>query len=317
MVNEVNKLIFNTLAEGGALYLADRGTISVERVPARAMRRGRVESPLYKLQFTTECKAQSLSNIIASVANISAEDADDIARRWLDKVTVDDRVVIEGVGTISKGLFTADKTLVEALSHSSKILTITRKKTKRRWPWVLLILALVVGACASVYVLYGDKLLSVNLFAKNSVAEVIEVVEPAEIVEQTDSVSSTDTLTPEVQTQQVVAEPVAAPDVVEELKPESVTAEVAESSVDPNDWRTQAVRHYVIFGSYSNTTNANKAINKILRRNPSAQCQIIRLGNMQAVAVYGSYNRSECEAFKRQHRSLYKDAWVHTPKRFR
>jgi hypothetical protein len=54
-----------------------------------------------------------------------------------------------------------------------------------------------------------------------------------------------------------------------------------------------------------------------MRRNPEAQCKVIRLGGMHAVAVFGSYSRAECEKFKRQYRALYKDAWVHTPKRYK
>ena len=54
-----------------------------------------------------------------------------------------------------------------------------------------------------------------------------------------------------------------------------------------------------------------------MRKNPAAQCKIIKLGNMHAVAVYGSYSRRDCEIFKRNHRSLYRNAWIHTPKRFK
>jgi hypothetical protein len=95
---------------------------------------------------------------------------------------------------------------------------------------------------------------------------------------------------------------------IEEQQPVQTPAEIT-------DWRQLGARHYVIYGSYSNTTNANNAIRKILRRNPAAQCQIIRIGSLHGVAVYGSYNRNDCAMFKRQHRSLYKDAWIYTPRR--
>lgn len=321
MVNEVNKLIFNTLTEGGAIYIADKGTIFIEHASARAMRRGRVVSPTYCVSFKSDCSAPTLANVICSVANISTEDAEDIARRWLDKVTTDGRVVIEGVGTIANGSFSADKTLIDALALSNKTLTITRMKTKRRWPWVLFVICIILGAAAAAYCLFGDKIYKQQTVV---VKDVVEVVTPVEVVDRKDSTTLTNTLTQEIEITEVAADSIVitapvepAPTVVEEPKVDNTTTEVANQSVDITDWRNHAVRHYVIFGSYSNTTNANNAVRKILRRNPAAQCQIIRLGGMHAVAVYGSYNRSECEAFKRQYRAIYKDAWVHTPKRFR
>ncbi|MBO5717577.1 MAG: SPOR domain-containing protein [Alistipes sp.] len=317
MVNEVNKLIFNTLVEGGAVYIADRGTLSVERTPSRAMRRGRVVSPSYQLTFTTECRAESLASIIASFSGVSAEDGEDIARRWLDKVTKDDRVVIEGVGTIQNGSFTADKSLAEALALSSKTLTLTRTKSSRRWPWVVLVLALILGLVAAAYVLYGDKLISRDIVTKTPE---IEAVKADVTTEQSASADTTAVAISEVQTTEPAPQTEAILEVVTEAEvadAPKVEAEVTQTLVDQSDWRTQPVHHYVIFGSYSNTTNANNAVRKIMRRNPEAQCKVIRLGGMHAVAVFGSYSRAECDQFKRQYRALYKDAWVHTPKRYK
>lgn len=319
MVNEVNKLIFNTLVEGGAVYIANRGTLSTERTPSRAMRRGRVVSPSYQLTFTTECRAESLASIIASFSGVSAEDGEDIARRWLDKVTTDDRVVIEGVGTIQNGSFTADKSLAEALALSTKTLTLTRTKSSRRWPWVVLVLALILGLVAAAYVLYGDKLISRDVVTKTTE---IEVVKANVTTEQSASADTTAVAISEVQTTEPAPQTEAVSEVVAEAEVADATkveaeAEVAQTLVDQSDWRTQPVHHYVIFGSYSNTTNANNAVRKIMRRNPEAQCKVIRLGGMHAVAVFGSYSRAECEQFKRQYRALYKDAWVHTPKRYK
>lgn len=319
MVNEVNKLIFNTLVEGGAIYISERGTLSVERTPSRAMRRGRVVSPSYQVTFTKECRAESLASVIASFSGVSAEDGEDIARRWLDKVTTDDRVVIEGVGTIQNGSFTADKSLAEALTLSSKTLTLTRTKSSRRWPWVVLVLALILGLVAAAYVLYGDKLISRDVVTKTPE---IEVVKADVVTEQSASADTTAVALSEVQTNEPAPQTEAVSEVVTEAEVADTPkveaeAEVTQTLVDQSDWRTQPVHHYVIFGSYSNTTNANNAVRKIMRRNPEAQCKVIRLGGMHAVAVFGSYSRAECDQFKRQYRALYKDAWVHTPKRYK
>jgi hypothetical protein len=41
------------------------------------------------------------------------------------------------------------------------------------------------------------------------------------------------------------------------------------------------------------------------------------LGTMYAVAAFGSYDKAECEEFKRAYTKEFKQAWVHTPRRYR
>ena len=161
-----------------------------------------------------------------------------------------------------------------------------------------------------------------TLAPENITTENKEVIEDSKTTEvSTDEITSEPVIGQEEAATQATATALAEESVeseeikepVEEQKIEE--AKVEQPVVEITDWRQLGARHYVIFGSYSNTTNANTAIRKILRRNPAAQCQIIRIGSLHGVAVYGSYNRKDCEVFKRQHRSLYKDAWIHSPRR--
>lgn len=351
MVNEVNKLIFNTLLDAGAIYIPELGTICISHTTARKMFRGRVASPTYSTSFTTACAAASLTDAISSVANVDMADAEDIARRWLKKSSTDGRVVIEGVGIISNGSFVADKEFIDTLEQTNKVITLSKGKSSNAFAWVASIIVLLC-LCGGVgaYLIYGDNsnktVENSDLVAANNTSEAT-LNEAIANTETTNSAASdveapadteADTLISESSNSEtaVIAETAIKPNDEEvtaendapELVSEEESAEepVAEdaTSIDNDaseasitDWRYASVRHYVIYGSYSVPSNANNAIRKIMRKNPAAQCKIIKLGNMHAVAVYGSYSRRDCEIFKRNHRSLYRNAWIHTPKRFK
>ena len=353
MVNEVNKLIFNTLLDAGAIYIPELGTICISHTTARKMFRGRVASPTYSTSFTTACAAASLTDAISSAANVDMADAEDIARRWLKKSSTDGRVVIEGVGIISNGSFVADKEFIATLEQTNKVITLTKGKSSNAFAWVASIIVLLC-LCGGVgaYLIYGNNsnnavensdLVAANNTSETTLTEAIantettnsaasDVEAPADteadtLISESSNSETTDTAETAIKPndEEVTAENVnAAPQTaIEEESAEEPVAEDA-TSIDNDaseasitDWRYASVRHYVIYGSYSVPSNANNAIRKIMRKNPAAQCKIIKLGNMHAVAVYGSYSRRDCEIFKRNHRSLYRNAWIHTPKRFK
>jgi hypothetical protein len=132
----------------------------------------------------------------------------------------------------------------------------------------------------------------------------VSIIDEPEVIEEA--------VVPETETEVIIEDTEVVEPVTEEVKaePEQNTTSVA-------DWRNEDVHHYVIFGSYSTLNNANVAVRQISRKNPEAQCKVMPLGKMYAVAVYGSKNRKDCEAFKRANRKYYKNAWIHTPKQFR
>ena len=333
MVNEVNKLILNTLVEQGAVYIPNIGTLSIYRTASRK-RGSKISAPSYSVTFTTECKATSLSSVIMSVANVDEPSADDIVERWHKKLNADGRVVIEGVGTIANGYFSPDSEFIAKLNRYNEPIRLNGNtgNNKRLWLIPLMVVA-IVALGLNLYLIFTNREpkapstlvadTSTNTLApENITTENKEVIEDSKTTEvSTDEITSEPVIEQEEVATQATATALAEESVeseeikepVEEQKIEE--AKVEQPVVEITDWRQLGARHYVIFGSYSNTTNANTAIRKILRRNPAAQCQIIRIGSLHGVAVYGSYNRKDCEVFKRQHRSLYKDAWIHSPRR--
>ena len=334
MVNEVNKLILNTLVEQGAVYIPNIGTLSIYRTASRK-RGSKISAPSYSVTFTTECKATSLSSVIMSVANVDEPSADDIVERWYKKLNADGRVVIEGVGTIANGYFSPDSEFIAKLNRYNEPIRLNGNtgNNKRLWLIPLMVVA-IVALGLNLYLIFTNREpkapstlvadTSTNTLApENITTENKEVIEDSKTTEvSTDEITSEPVIEQEEEATQATAlaeepvEPVESEEIKEPVEEQKIEeAKVEQPVVEITDWRQLGARHYVIFGSYSNTTNANTAIRKILRRNPAAQCQIIRIGSLHGVAVYGSYNRKDCEVFKRQHRSLYKDAWIHSPRR--
>ena len=334
MVNEVNKLILNTLVEQGAVYIPNIGTLSIYRTASRK-RGSKISAPSYSVTFTTECKATSLSSVIMSVANVDEPSADDIVERWHKKLNADGRVVIEGVGTIANGYFSPDSEFIAKLNRYNEPIRLNGNtgNNKRLWLIPLMVVA-IVALGLNLYLVFTNREpkaqttlvadTSTNtLTPENITTENKDVIEDSKTTEvSTDEITSEPVIEQEEEATQATAlaeepvEPVESEEIKEPVEEQKIEEpKVEQPVVEITDWRQLGARHYVIFGSYSNTTNANTAIRKILRRNPAAQCQIIRIGSLHGVAVYGSYNRKDCEVFKRQHRSLYKDAWIHSPRR--
>ena len=313
MVSEVNKLIFNTLVDGGSLYIQDVGSLNIVRKPA-IKSHSRVESSAPTVEFSTERKGESLANIIASVAAISTEEAEDIARRWQHKVSADGKVVIDGVGAIQNNTFIIDSQLANHLISSCKTIQLTKEKRGSRLPWIILLILLICGLGVGAYLYYIYDNTTTD-------APVIETQEEPVTPETAavDEVVTTESETQIEESEVVTPEPEQPAEVSNETPTEEVVAEPAVEEEIPaqtatTDWREESVRNYVIFGSYSTLNNANVAIRQISRKNPEAQCKILTLGKMYAVAVFGSNDRKACEEFKRANRQHYKNAWIHTPK---
>lgn len=276
MVNEVNKLIYNSLAEHNAIVLPRVGSLGVVRRMAK-MEGNRVVAPTFAVEFSSAEEGVSLCDVIASVANISSSEAEDIYLRWLDKVKEGNTLTISGVGTLRDKSFVTDTELQKALNLADK--TPIKIHSRSRKPY--LAIAAVVVALLGV---------GAYLFLAND-----RVASPAP------------TPTEEVVVEEVV---VAEPEPLTDTEIEIETAPVR--WIDRDD-----IRHWVVVGSYSTTENAERAVEDILRRQDAECCDILTLGKMYAVAVYGSSDKADCERFVRDNRYKFRQSWVHTPKRFK
>lgn len=276
MVNEVNKLIYNALAEYNAVTLPRIGSLSVVRREAK-IEGGRVVAPTFAVEFKSADDGVSLCNIIASVANISAAEAEDIYLRWLDKVKEGNTLTISGVGTLRDKSFIVDTTLTKTLNLSSSAPLKIHSRSRKPYLFIAAVVAILLGIGA-------------YLFVSND-----RVATP--IAEEPVTIAVAETPEP----------------IVEEVIEEVVTPEP-----EPKKWvDSDDIRHWVVVGSYLTRENAERAMEDILSKQKAECCDILTLGKMFAVAVYGSEDKAECERFVRDNRHEFKQSWVHTPKRFK
>lgn len=278
MVNEVNKLIYNTLAEHNAVVLPRVGSLGVVRRMAK-MEGNRVVAPTFAVEFSSAEEGVSLCDVIASVANISSSEAEDIYLRWLDKVKEGNTLTISGVGTLRDKSFVTDTELQKALNLADKAPMKIHSRSRKPYLAIAAVVVALLGVGAYLF-LVNDR-----------------VASPAP------------TPTEEVVAEEVV---VAAPEPITETEIEPAPAPAPVRWIDRDD-----IRHWVVVGSYSTTENAERAVEDILRRQDAECCDILTLGKMYAVAVYGSSDKEDCERFVRDNRDKFKQSWVHTPKRFK
>ena len=276
MVNEVNKLIYNTLAEHNAVVLPRVGSLGVVRRMAK-IEGNRVVAPTFAVEFSSAEEGVSLCDIIASLANISSSEAEDIYLRWLDKVKEGNTLTISGVGTLRDKSFVTDMELLKALNLADKAPIKIHSRSRKPYLAIAAVVVALLGVGAYLF-LANDRVASPA---------------PAKV--------------------EVVADiPAPAPTVVEVGEEAVVTESTPVRWIDRDD-----IRHWVVVGSYSTTENAERAVEDILRRQDAEYCDILTLGKMYAVAVYGSSDKADCERFVRENRDKFKQSWVHTPKRFK
>ena len=292
MVNEVNKLIYNTLIKYQALHLPDVGTISVVRHSAVLNSNKELLPPQFAVEYSLDDSAKSLIDIISKEIDVDQTRAEEIYSRWLDKAREGSVVVIDRVGTLRDKSFTVAREFVDALNGYSQPLRVTRRKSYA--PLYIVLAIVFVGALG-----YG------GWWYMNTKSEEVVVAEEEIIlpVEKPLIIDVKESETEIVDNIDDTAKIIEEPEVVEE---------------DVSDWRTRDdIRHRVVVGSYSTIENAERAISDIVKRLPYIQCDCFKLGSMYAVAVFGSSDMEECQEFKRTHAKEFAQSWVHTPKKFR
>lgn len=288
MQNAVNNLIYNTLIADGSVALPSVGRLSIVRRPA-SMSGKKVSPPQYVVEFSSATEGRTIVDVVSDVASVDLVQAEDIYRRWLDKVRTERGVVIEGVGELRNKSFVAVPELLGALnSVGNAPIRITRRRSGGVWLYVVAAM-LIIAVAAYFAIGYFDTLDIVACEETN--IEVEKGVSEAEYMADAEAIAD------------VVEKPVA--EVVEEP-----VMEVAKPWNEEDD-----IRHWVVIGTYSTSDNAERAKRDAERGDEGGVCDVFRLGSMYAVVAFGAAEREACEEFKRAHRAEYPQAWIHTPKR--
>lgn len=328
-MNQVSKLIYNALIKYQALYLPEVGTLRVVRKSASMSSKNEIIPPSYSVEYSLDSRAKSLIDIISCEAGVDASRAAEIYSRWLDKVRDGDVVVIDRVGELRKDSFVVNKELIEALNICREPLRVTRRKSKRLLYTMTIIPLLALAGVGAWWYFNAkpvDAVVETETVEEESVEEVVPIVENTsiDVVERSEpyivnEVDIVDEVVGEVSVgdiDDVVDSEEVTEDISVTADAEVIVEEVVEEVVV--DWRTRHdLRHWVVVGSYSTISNAERAIADILKRLPHMQCDYFKLGSMYAVAAFASDDAEECQEFKRAHLEEFAQSWVYTPKKFR
>lgn len=296
MQNAVNNLIYNTLIADGSVVLPSVGRLSIVRRPA-SMSGKKVSPPQYVVEFSSATEGRTIVDVVSDVASVDLVQAEDIYRRWLDKVRTERGVVIEGVGELRNKSFVAVPELLGALNSVGNVpMRITRRRSGGVWLYAVVAM-LIIAVAAYFAIGYFDTPDIVACEETN--IEVEKSVSEAEYMADAETIAD------------VVEEPVmdVAEKPVAEVVEEPVT-EVAKAWNEEDD-----IRHWVVIGTYSTSDNAERAKRDAERGDEGCVFDVFRLGSMYAVVAFGAAEREACEEFKRAHRAKYPQAWIHTPKR--
>lgn len=305
MVNEVSKIIYNTLVVHRAVTLPGVGTLFVVQRSATIHNKREVAAPHFAIDFSSREYGISLVAAISSVANIPTKDAEEIYARWLDKVKDGNKLSICNIGTLNNKTFIADKSLLTQLNpDSSRVVRLPKRGRKWLCALVIIILAAIAAAATIFVIKPGSKEGHDRVAEEHYIpTQTVETAANREIIEENITTPETEII-PEIEN-------------VEDTN--ICDAEIASEEIPAVElWSDNPdIRHWVVAGSYSTETNANRAVDKIRKLHPDICCEQFKLGKMFAVAVFGSTTIDECEEFVRAEKKRLGALWIHTPKRFK
>lgn len=302
MVNEVNKIIYNTLIAERAVTLPSVGTLSLVRHTAAMASKDVVTSPKLSIEFSSHTVAVSVVDVIADVSGVDAAIAEDIYMRWLEKVHSGSTLNIEGVGVLRNKSFEMDNDLAALLNGATSThVAISRRHNGRVALWLGLVLS-IITLIISVFVLFKNDVIALLKSGIDNV-ETSVVVTIEEVVKES------------------VADDNIATGNEDAVVAEAVTEEIEEIELvapkDDNWTMHDNIRHWVVAGSYSTMENAERAIIAIEEEFSDIHCKIFTLGKMFAVAIYGSSDLEECSKYKQEHCKEFEQCWIFTPKEYR
>lgn len=309
MANEVNKLIHNTILDQGGVSLPGVGTIYVTRKPATKISSKSISAPRLTLALSPDKRSISIVDAIANIAQVDTTQAEDIYRRWLNKVRQDDgSISIFEVCSINNSHIVIDPLFSNKLNQSSnnEIEISYQSHTYRN---ICIILAVIAVAFVAAYWLYSNTLkdttsnevqveISTEAIADNNIDEI-------EIILSDNQDVTTDGIAEEITDDDIVVEE------------QGSTTDMIES-VTIDDWRERDdIRHWVVVGSYSSEENVARAIADLEAKNPDIMFATFQLGSMYAIAAFGSSEYADCELFKQEHMKQFKQSWIHTPRKYK
>lgn len=334
MRGEVNKIVFNELVSGRALWLPDVGSFVPEYRSALRTSSRCLEPPGRRVAFLSGRNGGSLIDLIARMGGCDLAVAEDIYARWLAQVRTPEGLEIEGVGRLEHRYFNAAEPLDAMLSPLGREPLSLRPRRSHVVLWAT------CGLIAAAFVVYGVRWYGArDRAAAGAVTdgEVLFALSDAEPQKPAVEAAAAEDFVAEA----VVAEAAAADTVAgTELLPAEPTGRGAESTGEGSEAaeslsatevaaagksveeqpdalpvaRMQAGRTYVVWGVYSTEENARRAVAEHRHECPDLSHRIYRFGPKWMVSIFESDAAGECRAYiNREGRGL-EGLWPYTKK---
>lgn len=293
-MNDIEKIIFDTLASGRGINLPGIGSLSVERYPAEMQSDGRIIPPHGKVAFSTD-ESESFGSAALHQGYAS----------WLQQASCANGILeIKGVGVLREGVFYPSVELHEKLNpQGTEPLAVKKAGQRGRLALWITIAAGAVVLAVTAYICLPDRERHTNTVA--AVADRTETpkAETTEVVPAADN-----TATDNEQTDAAAAEnlPEATPtaeDVIQEQLENYAETSTAEGV------------SYLVVGVFSDPANADK----LIARDPlgigtASYAKVPFKGGKTLVSAFSSTDRAKVEARHRELSRRNNELWVYEAK---
>ncbi len=303
MTEQIDNLIFNTLAEGRDLYLPDVGSLIVRRNGATRISSGRLMPPSADIVFSHELRGETIIDLIAAKSDVSQERATEIYRQWLQHASTNGGIVIGGVGEIRNEKFITDQNFDNMANPEGRNeIRINPVTNYALWSFAVLCIVFAIGVAG--YIIYSGQAFS-DQMGKDVPSQTTVVGNiPEAPVETVGAGAGEHSAAGERPMQVAEQEPVVETEYpVEGLN--GVLPMTAGCS-------------YAVWGVYVELVNAEDGMKTVNRRFDDIHSRIYRYGNRYMVALYECSARSECvrivENLKERSNS-FREVWVYTDRK--
>lgn len=283
MVGEVNKIIYNMLISGRGVFLPEVGSLFIERQGARRISKERLLSPRNVVTYSTQEQAPSLVSEIVKVAGCSQEQAQDIYERWLAKTRDGKTLTIGGVGVLNHRSFSTESAFGAAINPKG-VKTLIIRRRSNGWLYAICAVCVLIALGFFGYIMWGDELFGDKDTSAPAATELV-AIQPA-----------------------LNAEPVADTTAVAEA-PAPCPMGGGMATEAPATSKEYA--HYVVMGIFSTEQNAALAVEQVKAKINDAECVVLPFKNKFMVTIFGSNNRSDCNAYAKSYKDIYPDLWVY------
>lgn len=292
MIEQINRLIGNLLAEGEPVYLPEVGTLFTEWHAGQSPSRRVLVPPYRTVSFSSQQRGTSLVDAIADVVknadalrgvNTAPFDAQALYNEWLASVQSDKNLLIEGIGLLKFKNFKLTEEFEKRLNPQGR--TPMKLKRKRRFDWALWlgILAILVAAGFGGYEF---------LMMQPDTPQPTVVPAPAPAPAPVDSAAMR------------AADSLAKADSIAKVRAAQTSALEAPADMESG-------LRYVVLGVYSTFENAVRGA-KTAADKDQMPCGIYKFGTKFIASPFVSSDEAACSAFIGEHNGRYPDMWTYT-----